>query len=508
MRLGWIAVLLASVGFTRVALAEAPAPFYVLAIGHNGLPDQARPGLRELRYADDDAAAFAQFARDLHGRAIILSNFDSDTVRRFPRFAEQARAPTRSELERAVTELNAAFDADRRRGLEPTVLVTYSGHGSNESDALPSLTLADGAFTQEALYAEVLSRLQARFIHVVVDACHAEAIVRPRDAQASTVALKPEEIESSLARITLLGLPYVGAMAASSISTQSHEWDAWQHGVFAHEVLSGLRGAADVNGDLKVEYSEIAAFLSAANREVRDRSARIRPVLKPPVAAPRAPIVDLSGQQRAFLVGRTSRLGVIWVETEDGQRIADLNGEGDHYLRVLVPSNRKLFVRAAGGEAQLTLSPGRRAHFDELVLRRHPMRARGSLDLSLQRGLFAATFGPAYYRGFVDNADEFASVPLPTTGSSAMTAADAADASTTEVAAWVTLGVSGALLVAGAAFGIAALDAKADFDDANGLERQSTDAAQRFETTRGLAIGALIGGAITGGVSYVLFQHR
>jgi uncharacterized caspase-like protein len=47
---------------------------------------------------------------------------------------------------------------------------------------------------------------------------------------------------------------------ASASNTQAHEWDDYQTGVFTHELLSGLRGGADVNGDGRVEYSEMAAF--------------------------------------------------------------------------------------------------------------------------------------------------------------------------------------------------------------------------------------------------------
>ncbi len=509
MRAAGLAVL-SWLALSQVARAEPAVSLHVLAIGYNGLPaadDDAR--LRELRYADDDAAAFAQFGRDVGGNVIVVSNFDLDTARRFPEVAAAARPPMREEIRRAVRELNEAFARDRARGREPVVLLTYSGHGSSATGK-PALTLADGELTQEALYAEVLTALAAKFVHVVVDACHAEAVVRSRDLQGEVVTLGKEEVAAQLARATLRGLPHVGALVASSASTQTHEWDRWQHGVFTHEVISGLRGAADVNGDRTIEYSEMAAFLSAVNREVRDRTARIKPLITAPAGAPRVPIVDLRATKlAAFLVGQPEPLGALWVETDNGQRILDLRSEHQHYVRVVVPSGQRLFVRSMRGEAEVTIAAGRQSAFDQLAMRARGVRARGSLDLSLERGLFAAAFGPSYYRGFVDRTEEIAAVPLRITdpGAALHTAASPADAPATRVMAWTAAGVSGALLVASAGLGLAALDAKGDFDDANGLERASSSASDRYDDYGQLALGALVSGVIMGGVSYLLFAQ-
>jgi hypothetical protein len=511
MRLA-IGVLLATyLVVPAVGRAEPPLRVHVLAIGHNGLPSSGvDPRLQELRYADDDAAAFARFARDLGGRVIVLSNFDADTAQRFPGLAGQVRAPLRDELRRAVKDLNVSFERDRSTGVEPVVLVTYSGHGVVAEGAPPALVLADGELTQQALYAEVLGALKARYVHLIVDACHAEAIVRPRDAQAETVKLDASEIHSTLARVTLQGLPHVGALIAASASAQAHEWDAWQQGVFTHEVLSGLRGAADVNGDLKVEYSEMAAFLSAANREVRDRAARVRPVLAAPAGTPRAPIVDLGrAKGSAFLVGHAGRVGGLWVEGDDGLRIADLRNEPHHYMRLLVPSGRRLFVRSDRAEAEVTVPAGARVSLDALTLRDRGLHARGALDVSLQRGLFAAAFGPSYYSGFVDRSDELGAVPLSIARTSAPDASVRATVEDREtpVLAWATLGLSGAMLVTSAALGVAALDARNDFEEADGLERTSLAASERFDDYRALSLASLVAGVVAGGISYVLFAQ-
>jgi hypothetical protein len=371
--------------------------------------------------------------------------------------------------------------------------------------------LADGNLTQDVLYGEVLSVLEAAQVHLVVDACHAEAVVRPRDVKAETVPLTSDEVRATLSKLSLRGLPHVGSLIAGSASAQAHEWERWQQGVFTHEVISGLRGAADVNGDMLVEYSEMAAFLSAANREVSSAAARIKPLVTPPAGTPRAAIVDLSSRKEAaFLLGRADRFGGLSIESEDGQRIADLRSETDHYVHVLVPSGRRLFVRSNIGEAQVTLIAGEHVQFATLKMRTRKIDARGALDLSLQRGLFAASFGPSYYRGFVDNNDDLWPVPLTQPQSKRVDAALVAPPRErrSPVLAWTGLAVTGMLLVTSAVAGIVALDAHADFEDANGLEQKSFVASERIETYRTLSLSTGIAGAVTGAATYLLFTQQ
>src|SRR6185369_6871401 len=60
----------------------------------------------------------------------------------------------------------------------------------------------------------------------------------------------------------------IGFLVSSSQSGESHEWEAFQSGVFSHEVRSGLTGAADADGDGLVSYREIAAFVLRANAAI------------------------------------------------------------------------------------------------------------------------------------------------------------------------------------------------------------------------------------------------
>ena len=71
--------------------------------------------------------------------------------------------------------------------------------------------------------------------------------------------------------------PRAGVIVATSGDQETHEWSRYHGGILSHELRSALSGAADVNGDGRIEYSELRAFLAAANARVQEpRGARRR----------------------------------------------------------------------------------------------------------------------------------------------------------------------------------------------------------------------------------------
>ncbi|HEY7373931.1 MAG TPA: caspase family protein, partial [Polyangia bacterium] len=298
-----LAVLAATVG-SRRAWADAPA--YALVVGFNGSPPGAAGDVPPpLRFADDDAMAFYQLRRQLGDHAVVLAAPDDDTRRRYPQDVDAAQPPTLETLERAMSELQAQMQADVRAGRTPVFSFFYSGHGVADGDGRVALTLLDGVLTQRMLFERVVDRVPAGVIHLIVDACHADGLARARGGQAEAVALSADDVAAYLADSAPGRYLRVGIAIAGSRDGVAHEWDLYQSGVFTHELISALRGAADVNGDRRVEYSELGAFLAAANREVQDPRARLLAIVKAPASAPRAPIADLSHVEDS---GRLTRI--------------------------------------------------------------------------------------------------------------------------------------------------------------------------------------------------------
>jgi hypothetical protein len=481
--------------FVLNGVARADTHVYVIAIGNNAPPSDGDGDLAVLHYADDDAAAFYTFTRDLAVHATLLTVLDTESQRRYASLAEIARPPTLSELRNVVRWHRTRFEEDRRAGHDPVLLFFYSGHGSRAEGKPPSLALLDGALTQAVLYEEILAALPARYVHLIVDACHAEAIVRPRDAQAETVDLSRDEREAFAERSTLARFPHVGAIIAAASAAQAHEWDVYQMGVFSHELLSGLRGAADVNGDHRIEYSELSAFLTAANREVSDPRARLAIVVHPPAVNRRAPLVDLSLLTSSVkLVGAAAGLGAFYVEDAQATRLADVRAEPGWKLELNLPPGT-LYLHSRDGEAELHTKPGARVAIDQVKLASPSMTARGSMDAALRRGLFAEPFGPTYYRGFVDRNDELVAVPFAAPPSDTI----APRPVNLRLRAGITLGAAAGLTVAAAVLAGLTLSAYDDFNQTQ-LQREATRDRERYVSFEAASIGVALGAGIVTGV--------
>ena len=494
-------LLAAALAAVALCPGVARAELHVLAIGYNGVPAESSEAVRTpLSYADDDAAAFFDFAGRFSEDGALLTVFDAATAARYPALAGRARPPTHAELLRAVAALRARVLAEERAGGTPVVAVFYSGHGFLTADGTPALALAEGALTQKVLYDEVFAALPARMVHFFVDACHAEAVVRPRDLVAQAVDVSAADRLAEAARGTLARFPNVGAVIASTADAESHEWDLYGSGIFTHQLLSGLRGAADVNGDQRVEYSEMAAFLSAANREVPDPRARLKTLVVAPRIAPHAALVDLAvARQVGRLRGQMAALGAIHLEDERGNRLADLRAEPGFRIGLVLPANELIYLRVESGqEAALRLRPGQVEDVAQLAFGSSSTRPRGAVDLMLRRGLFAAAFGPAYYRGFVDRT-EFLPVSFLVSGPDEAPA----PATRSRTGRWVAFATAGGLAVAAGGFAAGAWNAHKDFHRAV-YQRESALARDRYETRGNIALGLACGAVVAAAVGFLL----
>ena len=491
----------------RAAAAADPRHDYAIAIGYNGVLSGDPADLRPLRFADDDAIAFAEFAAETVHEVHLLTVPDADTRRRLGDSLPATRPPTLGELRVAVADVRQAIDEDASTQTKSVVYVYYSGHGSSgDSEREAALALADGALTRSVLYDEVLAMLSGASVHLFVDACHAEAVVRARDAEAQVVPTTDEDRRGYALTQTLSRFPNVGAVLATASSAQAHEWEAYLGGVFTHELLSGLRGAADVNGDGRIEYSELAAFLAAANGAVRDPRARLEPLVQAPVYDPRQPIVDrLRRANVAVLDVRGIDGSALFVEDDRGDRLADVRPESGYGLRLSLPANRTWYVHTVRGEAEVRPASGQLVSLERLAFHAQRSDGRGRLESALHEGLFARPFGWAYYRGFVDAVPGMTAVPWSSTPwNSRVEPGERRDPLRAWI--WASAGASAALAAGAITFGVLALRDKHDYD-ASPYEVPSSAAASRYARDTGVAY-ALGSGAVLGAVAaVVLFLH-
>ncbi|MCY3734961.1 MAG: caspase family protein [Gemmatimonadaceae bacterium] len=183
-----------------------------------------------LRYAVSDAESFVQVLQEmggLHPEDVLL-----------------LRDPDVAGFEQGLSELGRRVRAASRRGDRLEVLVYYSGH----ADA-GGLLLAGDRLEYPVLRG-ALESAPANVHIAVLDACASGAITRTKGGRRRPPFLVDESFDME-------GYAF---LTSSSAGEAAQESDLLQASFFTHYLVSGLRGAADGDGDGRVTLSEAYRF--------------------------------------------------------------------------------------------------------------------------------------------------------------------------------------------------------------------------------------------------------
>jgi hypothetical protein len=407
---GWLDGLVDSrvVSALILSLVVSSAPVYALVVANNASNDAKQA---PLQFADDDGARYHSVFAPRATEVRLLTVLDDDTQRRFPGLAAQTRPPTRAELLRAFEELNTRMRADRARGERPVFFFVFTGHGKRGAEGEGAISLLGHQFTRAELFREVLEPLEAHTAHLIIDACDSYFFVNQRGAL-PTAPAQAVAVTQFLSERSLERFPHVGVVLSTSSQQESHEWAAIRAGVFSHEVVSALLGAADVNADGRVEYSELKAFVAAANLEVKDPRGQVHLFARAPASDRAAPLADLSAPSRyGFLLLPAATSGRLWLEDERGVRHIELHKEAGRPVLLALPPRGRFFVHAAGREARLDNREGALVDAARLGWTTAALAPRGSLDEAFREHLFERPFGARFYEGFVASSGELAVAP-------------------------------------------------------------------------------------------------
>jgi len=479
---------------------------YAIVIGNNAPPTTGTTErLQPLRYADDDAARYYQLFSRL-GEAHLLAVLDAQTQRRYMGLAARAVPPTAQNLRDVVAELAWKMAADRTRGDRPILYFAFSGHGSRDANGDAFLALQDAALTQRALYEDVLGKLPAVFEHVIIDACNAGGVVGvrgggffTREKQATTTAATADDMRPILDATPLTRYPHVGVIIATTLGQEAHEWSEIEGGVFTHELLSALAGAADVNGDRSVEYSEVQAFVASANRDIKDPRAIPQVIAQPPASNRSAVLVAISAMSRVRLVtGDPSKLGRFYIELDNGERFLDAH-LATQSVTIALPAESAAYLRATHGEAWLPVRP--HTTIAELRITPGAVASRGSIDAEYRDALFASAYGRSYYQGYVDSVGA-----LGVQFGEAAVRREVTPRGPSKAPALLSATLAGAGLTSAIVFGVLAGNDKHDYETTN-LQREAEEARGRFERDVALSVGSgvvAVGAAV---LSYYLWPR-
>jgi uncharacterized caspase-like protein/Flp pilus assembly protein TadD len=209
------------------------------------------PPRAQLKFANRDAEEFARLLRSPEG-----GGFPSSNVRLLTEDAA------------TVGAIRAALHEWLSRSAQPNDIVYFffAGHAvaaergesyfvANDSD--PQNLHATGLPFDEVNRA-LTKQLRAGTVVLFADACHAGGIGWTSDPSAA-----PDAAQRSLEALGAADRSFLKLLSAraSERSFESEQWGGG-HGVFSHGLLTGLRGAAERDGDGFVRVSELIEYIS------------------------------------------------------------------------------------------------------------------------------------------------------------------------------------------------------------------------------------------------------
>ncbi|MFY2558221.1 caspase family protein [Corallococcus terminator] len=304
--LGVLLVLLA----TSVASAESR---FSISVGHNLGRDTDEP----LRWAQQDAermdAVFGQLGGVPEDRRILL------------------RGESVSNLRLGLARMRGRIEEARRAGERTLLFFFYSGHGDEAAlrlggEALPLAEL-------QRMLAEVPTTVTV----AVLDACHSGALVRGRSKGLKSA---PAFDISFLRQVGPEGRVFIASAGAHEVAQES---DSLRGSFFTHHLISGLRGAADVDADGRVSLTE--AYGHVYHRTLAGSHASTAAVQHPELSS------QLAGEGDLFLT-TLSRAhaqlelppsvgdSVVLVDERTLQVMAEVEPRAEESVRVALPSGR------------------------------------------------------------------------------------------------------------------------------------------------------------------------
>jgi hypothetical protein len=362
-----LALLLGVASPARAASVDPPSGvrlrrFALMAGFNDGGPTRPR-----LRYAASDAQAMSRVLESLGGIAGEDVVFVSDA--------------SRTALLAGFDRLGQLVAAGKQPGVRREVVVYYSGHSDEEGLLIGS---------DRVSYDELRARIQtipAEVRLAILDSCASGAFTRRKGG----VRRAPFLLDSSA---DTKGHAYLTSSAINEVAQESDRIGA---SFFTHYLVSGLRGAADINRDRRVTLQEAFQF---AAQETLARTEKTRG--GPQHAAYEFDLVGTSElvvtdvrTTQATLALAPDLAGRIGVRDAAGNLVVELRKVGGHGIELGLEAGPYLVTMDSGAgattpfEASVTLALGQRAELARLAF--HPGRP---LEVVATRGDAPARSNP------------------------------------------------------------------------------------------------------------------
>jgi hypothetical protein len=219
---GTLAIIAAAVPVSAVEDNQAAIRRFAIFVGAN---DGGRE--REtLRYAVRDAESTAKLFRDMGG----IKSADGELL----------VEPSLNELTAKLKSISTRIERAKEQSMRTEFVFYYSGHSDEEG-----MLLGEKKYSYKDLK-DTIEALPADMKIVILDSCSSGALTKVKGGTKT----QPFLMDNS---ITMKGYAF---LTSSSADEASQESESLKGSYFTYALLSGLRGAADLNGDGKVTIDE------------------------------------------------------------------------------------------------------------------------------------------------------------------------------------------------------------------------------------------------------------
>jgi hypothetical protein len=349
-----------------------------LVVGSN----RPGPGQETLRFAGKDAERMRDVLVEVGGFA------EADVT--------LLRDPSRASPEAALDEL----EAEVRRDEETLVFFYYSGHARAQG-----LDLGGDDVPLAALRAR-LEAIEATVALVVLDACQTGAFSEVKGVT-PTAAFSFNSVDQLQAE----GLAVLASSTGTELSQESHELEG---SYFTHHLVSGLRGAADLDDDGAVTLAEAYGYArdrtlaATARTAVGEQHATLEMELRG-----RGELVLTRPMLAAARLELAAALDGELLLTRGGEVVAEIAKAKGSSVRLALPGGSYDGVLRREGrafECAIELDDGETTAFDgedceEIAI--EPTVAKG--DGAFERFGFEGSLGPLWSQqdGYTDRLVDF-----------------------------------------------------------------------------------------------------
>ncbi len=265
-RTGGRSILAVSWMVVSLTVTSALADNYALLVA---VGDYDRKELRPLKFTRSDVIEFQKVLVDSGFPAsnIVLMHDDTkNLVIHYEKLGKEFKPnnyiPLASNIRRELKVLLGRMRKD------DTVVVAFSGHGiqykgEKQSHFCPldaKLDDKDSLIAFSEVFNSLKNSVAGRRL-LIIDACQNDPL---SDLGKSRRVVDLESLTRPQSEVIPEGIV---AMFSCRAGQQSYELPELGHGIFFYHLLGGWRGKADVNGDLRISYQELADYAGKMTSE-------------------------------------------------------------------------------------------------------------------------------------------------------------------------------------------------------------------------------------------------